>query len=60
MIVNNNLMDKLMSKHDRHPSDQDYSKYKEILKGVQMFGETQQSMWIANRKSITKAKELIL
>ncbi|GLJ41075.1 hypothetical protein SUGI_0850460 [Cryptomeria japonica] len=63
MIFHSKVMGKflsfILSKHDMHAFE-DYSKYKETLTDVQMLKRSPQSLWVANRKSITKAKKLIL
>ncbi|GLJ42172.1 hypothetical protein SUGI_0873200 [Cryptomeria japonica] len=48
----------IISKHQEHELEK-FSEYKEILKGLGMLGETPQSLWIANKKSIAKARRLI-
>ncbi|GLJ41073.1 hypothetical protein SUGI_0850440 [Cryptomeria japonica] len=63
VIFHNKLMRKLFSfmfeKHIRCVFE-DYPKYEKILKDVQMLGESPESLWVANRKSIKQAKTLII
>ncbi|GLJ31637.1 hypothetical protein SUGI_0635570 [Cryptomeria japonica] len=54
-----NLISKMLAKHLDDVS-KEYSKYKNYLDGLGMLRETPESMWVANRKSIAKARELIL
>ncbi|GLJ41056.1 hypothetical protein SUGI_0849960 [Cryptomeria japonica] len=49
----------ILSKH-RRKAFQDYPKYKKVLEGVPMLGETTKGLWIANHKSIAMAAHLIL
>ncbi|GLJ41071.1 hypothetical protein SUGI_0850390 [Cryptomeria japonica] len=60
-IFHNELMCKLFSfmfeKHILRVFE-DYPKYKKILEDVQMLGESPESLWVANRKSIEQAKTL--
>ncbi|GLJ12638.1 hypothetical protein SUGI_0195010 [Cryptomeria japonica] len=52
------LLSFILSKHET-AAFKDYSKYTKTLEGVEMLRETPQSLWIANRKSIAEAKNLI-
>ncbi|GLJ41091.1 hypothetical protein SUGI_0851130 [Cryptomeria japonica] len=38
----------------------DYPKYRKILEDVEMLGESSESLWVAHRNSIEKAKSLII
>ncbi|GLJ41083.1 hypothetical protein SUGI_0850790 [Cryptomeria japonica] len=62
MIFHNKFISKLVSfmfrKHTLCVSE-GYSKYKKILEDVQMLGETPESLWLAHRNSIEKARSLI-
>ncbi|GLJ41068.1 hypothetical protein SUGI_0850190 [Cryptomeria japonica] len=63
MIFHNKLMVWLYSfmfgKHIMYVFE-DYPKYRKILEDVQMLGETPESLWVANRNSIVKAKSLTI
>ncbi|XP_057845761.2 uncharacterized protein LOC131055173 [Cryptomeria japonica] len=52
------LLSFILSKHEI-AAFEDYSKYRKILEGVEMLRETPQSLWMANRKSIAEARNLI-
>ncbi|GLJ41057.1 hypothetical protein SUGI_0849970 [Cryptomeria japonica] len=49
----------ILLKHERK-AFQDYPRYRSVLESVQMLGETPESLWIANHKSIEMAAQLIL
>ncbi|GLJ41060.1 hypothetical protein SUGI_0850020 [Cryptomeria japonica] len=63
VIFHNKLMGKfynfVFEKHIMYVFE-DYPKYRKILKDVQMLGESPESLWVANRKSIVRAKSLII
>ncbi|GLJ32608.1 hypothetical protein SUGI_0655960 [Cryptomeria japonica] len=54
-----NLISKMLAKH-LDGVFKEYFTYKRYLDGLEMLRETPQSLWVANRKSIAKAQELIL
>ncbi|XP_057822899.1 uncharacterized protein LOC131035249 [Cryptomeria japonica] len=62
MVFHNRFVDRLihilLSNHIEH-AFKDFPKYEKVLEDVQMMGETPRSLWLANRKTIAKAKQLI-
>ncbi|GLJ42174.1 hypothetical protein SUGI_0873260 [Cryptomeria japonica] len=62
IIFHNKFTDKLVSlilrKHDQNEFEK-FQNYEAILKDLDMLGETPQSLWIANKSSIAKAKDVI-
>ncbi|GLJ41055.1 hypothetical protein SUGI_0849950 [Cryptomeria japonica] len=63
VLMQNRLLVKLLSlmfPNQEMYVFEDYPKYRKILEDVQMLGETPESLWVANRKSIETARSLII